>query len=44
MTASGLKVGGWVAGTKWTRTITHVVGRIHRGRVVGVKISRMKQK
>ena len=28
--AIGLKFGGWVAGTKWTRTIPHIGGQTHR--------------
>ena len=24
MAAIGLKFGGWVAGTKWTRTVPHI--------------------
>ena len=32
--AIGLKFRGWVAGTKWTLTVPHIGGQIHRGCVV----------
>ena len=31
MAAIGLKFGGWVAGTRWTRTVHHIGGQTHKG-------------